>query len=190
MSVFDGTPSLTLENLAEELAKPKEQIEKSPFQIELEAEEKAEESVKEEQAQAEAFDREQAELLNYNEGQYLTAKFMLVQLDRILAFGFSMLSGKEMDNYRLRRDEIKGKDYEAELLAALVKKYQMGLSLEAMFVTAIVMAYAPMYQRAMRDRKAELVKQMEEEQRAFVQWQTERANAQSGSRFTQTESRA
>lgn len=89
---------------------------------------------------------------DYTEGQYKTAEFFLIQLDKLMAFSFSLISGMETDRYRLRKVKPQGNDYEAEITAALIKKYQMELPLEWMLATALVMAYAPGLKQAFSDR--------------------------------------
>ncbi|KAA3636949.1 MAG: hypothetical protein DWQ02_07460, partial [Bacteroidetes bacterium] len=82
-----------------------------------------------------------------------TAEFLLIQIDKVLAFSFGLVSGMDSDRYRRRKEKIQGNDYEAEIGAALVKKYQMRLSLEWMFISALVIGYAPMMNKALKDRK-------------------------------------
>lgn len=108
-------------------------------------------------------DEELAGYLDYSEEHRLTAEFMLIQLDKGLAFSLSMISGMDMDRYRRRKVRNKADDYEVEIAAALVKKYQMRLSLEWMLATAIVMGYTPMVKKAMKDRRERLVKARKQE---------------------------
>jgi hypothetical protein len=86
------------------------------------------------------------------EHKYL-AEFFLVQIDKAVAFSLSIISGAETDRYRRRLKKPSGEDYEAEILAALLKKYQMRMSLEWMFVSAMVIAYSPMVDMALKDRR-------------------------------------
>lgn len=97
---------------------------------------------------------------DYTEEHKFTAEFMLIQLDKILAFGFGMVSGQPADKYRRRKEKMPGDDYEAQLGAALIKKYQMSMSLEWMFVSALVIGYAPKASEAITDRS-----KMKEEKR-------------------------
>ncbi len=102
-------------------------------------------------------DREMLSHFDYNEGHLKSAEFALIQVDKALAFGFSLVSGQDMQKYRLRAVKPKGDDYEAEILAALFKKYQFEMSLEWMFVAALTFAYGPMFKVALDD-KAEAAK--------------------------------
>lgn len=102
-------------------------------------------------------DREMLSHFDYNEGHLKSAEFTLIQVDKAFAFGFSLISGQDMQKYRLRAVKPKGDDYEAEILAALFKKYQLEMSLEWMFVAALTFAYGPMLKVAFDD-KAEAAK--------------------------------
>jgi len=108
-------------------------------------------------------DEEMASFLDYTEEHRLTAEFMLIQLDKGIAFSLSMLSGMDMDRYRRREKHNKADDYEVQIAAALVKKYQMRLSLEWMLATAILMGYTPMVNKAMKDRREQLIKARNQE---------------------------
>ncbi len=99
-------------------------------------------------------DEEMATMLDYSEEHRLTAEFILIQMDKGVAFTLSLLSGMDMDRYRRRKVRNQADDYELEIAAALVKKYQMRLSLEWMLATALVMGYAPMINKAVSDRQA------------------------------------
>lgn len=98
-------------------------------------------------------DEQMAEHLDFTEEHKFTAEFLLIQIDKVLAFSFGLVSGMDSDRYRRRKEKIQGNDYEAEIGAALVKKYQMRLSLEWMFISALVIGYAPMMNKALKDRK-------------------------------------
>lgn len=98
-------------------------------------------------------DDEMLSHFDYTEEHKLTAEFMLIQVDKALAFSFSLISGMEMDRYRRRKDKIQSDDYELEIAAALIKKYQMRMSLEWMFASAMIMGYAPLLTKAIQDRK-------------------------------------
>jgi len=99
------------------------------------------------------LDDEEAAYLDYTEEQLYTAQLLLAQFDKVVAFGFSQWSGEDSDKYRKRINRPQGEDYEATLLAALLKKYQARLTLEYMFLTAMIIAYLPEGARAMEDRK-------------------------------------
>jgi hypothetical protein len=111
-------------------------------------------------------DREMAAYLDYEEEHEMTAFLILSNIDRMMAFIFSLISGDEMDKYRRRGNQLKGseKDMELQVAAALVKKYQMRMSLEWMFATAFVMGYGPIAAKAFSDRQR-ILKQKEQERR-------------------------
>ena len=111
-------------------------------------------------------DRATAAYLDYDEEHEMTAFLLLSNLDRVLAFLFSLISGDDMEKYRRRGNQLKGqeKDLELQVAAALVKKYQMRMSLEWMFATAIVMGYGPIAVKAVSDRKR-IKKEKEEAER-------------------------
>lgn len=110
-------------------------------------------------------DEEMAQMLDYTEEHRLTAEFILIQLDKGVALTLSLLSGMDMDRYRRRKVRNQADDYELEIAAALVKKYQMRLSLEWMLATALVMGYAPMINKAVSDRQAAAMARAREEQK-------------------------
>lgn len=89
---------------------------------------------------------------NFTDEHKFTAEFLLIQIDKVLGFAFGMISGEPGDKYRRRKNQVQGKDYEAELAAALVQKYQMKLSLEWAFVSALIIAYSPAGAQAFADR--------------------------------------
>jgi len=111
-------------------------------------------------------EQEMATYLDYEEEHEMTAFLLLSNLDRVLAFCFSMISGDDMEKYRRRGNQLKGdeKDMELQVAAALVKKYQMRMSLEWMFATAFLMGYGPVAAKAVADRKR-IKKEKEEEER-------------------------
>lgn len=100
--------------------------------------------------------------LDFTEEHKYTAEFALIQIDKVMAFGFGFLSGENSDKYRRRKEKIQGNDYELEIAAALVKKYQMRMKLEWMFISAFLMGYAPMAEKAWKDRAKNIEKKNQE----------------------------
>lgn len=143
--------SADMKTFISQMKKPREKIEAPPIMFPDEEEEEIIEDPLD-QGSGES-DEEMLNHFDYSEEHRYTAEFMLIQLDKFLAFSLSMISGSESDRYRRRKTRMEGDDYEAEILAALVKKYQMRLSLEWMFASAIVIGYAPMVDKAIADRK-------------------------------------
>ena len=137
------TPSTSLKDFLGHMKEPVEHIEPPPG-----FEEEEEEPLSEE-------DSETAMYLDYDEEHEMTAFLILSNMDRVLAFFFSLISGEDMDKYRRRGNQLKGqeKDLELQVAAALVKKYQLRMSLEWMFASAIIMGYGPVAATAFADRK-------------------------------------
>lgn len=102
------------------------------------------------------------QLEGVSDGHQLTAKFILKQMDKFFGFGFSIMSGMEPERYRRYKEGQKLDEDEVLLLAALIKKYQVTMSLEVMFITAIFFGYAPMGQKAWKDAKAMKAKKEKE----------------------------
>lgn len=100
-----------------------------------------------------ADDEEMMDHFDYTPEHKYLAEFFLVQIDKAVAFSLSLVSGSEAERYRRRLKKPSGEDYEAELLAAILKKYQMRMSLEWMFASALVIAYSPMVDAALKDRR-------------------------------------
>jgi hypothetical protein len=98
------------------------------------------------------------------------AKFILIQMDKIFSFTFSLVSGREPERYQTKLSKATGNEYESEILAGLLYKYQLRMSLEYMFLIAILLIYTPMASKAVKDRKeVALEKKLEEEkQRAQI----------------------
>ena len=89
--------------------------------------------------------------MDFSQAHYKNAQFWLIQIDKVMALTASFISGLPAQKYRQRLEKPTGEDYEAEILAALIKKYQMTLSLEGMFITAMVLAYGPVLYDANQD---------------------------------------
>ena len=62
-----------------------------------------------------------------------------------------MVTGMEMDRYKRPK---KPDDYEIEVTAAMMKKYEVQMSLEWMFAVMMIGAYSPAFQKAYADHKA------------------------------------
>lgn len=144
-----------MQSFLEHMKRPREEVDMPEIGI---AEDDSPEKGSEER-ELDDNDRQNLAYLNYDDEHRMTAEFMLVQLDKGMAFVFSSLSGKPMDGYRTRTEKPKGEDYEAELAAALLKKYQLRMSLEFAFGMAMLMRYSPMYAKAVQDRKKQKVEE-------------------------------
>lgn len=83
--------------------------------------------------------------LNYNQEQEWWADFVLLQVDKIMAFGGHMVTKESPARYRMRTGPASKDDHEVMLLAAIINKYQMKFSLEFAFASAILMKYGMMY---------------------------------------------
>ena len=133
----------------EHMKRPREEVDMPDIGIGPEEPEKGPKK----EAALDDHDRQNLAYLDYDDEHRMTAEFMLIQIDKGMAFVFSFLSGKPMNDYRTRTEKPKGEDYEAELAAALLKKYQLRMSLEFAFGMAFLMRYSPMYAKAVQDRK-------------------------------------
>ncbi len=141
-----------LNNFIKHMKTPREHVEAPGFDYPDE-EEPADGDGPTQPGQEGESDKEMLDHFNFTPEHKYTAEFLLIQLDKLIAFGCGMFSGQPSDKYRRRKTRIQGEDYEAEILAALLKKYQMQLSLEWMFVSAIAIAYAPVVETAVKDRR-------------------------------------
>lgn len=119
---------------------------------------------------------EMLQYMDYTPAHLRNAQFWLIQVDKVMALAASFISGLPAQKYRQRLEKPAGEDYEAEILAALIKKYQMSLSLEGMFITAMVLAYGPVLYDANQDRqkvRQMYAKQQEHQQRHQTDPETE-----------------
>lgn len=169
-SAFFDTPEMDTTDFISQMKQPREEIEVPD--IDLPGDDL------DEDAEPEPEDREMMDALDYTEEHRFTAEFLLIQMDKLIGFSLSVLSGEDAERYRRRINRIQGEDYEAQLLAALIKKYQMRLSLEWMFASAMIIAYAPAFDRAMKDRKARIKAEQEEAQREYIEFLRAQAQAQ------------
>lgn len=121
----------------------------------------------------EELSREEKDMVQYfdfTDEHRLTAEIGLVWIDRLMAMIASFITGRSADAYRTRKGSPCGicgasipqgkppkDDYEIQLAAALVKKYQMRLSLEWAFLMAMGMRYGPVMASVPREvRKAKV----------------------------------
>lgn len=166
---FFDTPEMGADDFIASMKQPREEIEAPDFSFPGEEEEEEPEHPE---------DREMLDALDFTEEHRFTAEFMLIQLDKLIGFGLSVFSGGESDDYRRRKVRMKGEDYEVEVLAALVKKYQMRLTLEWMFASALMIGYAPMVNKAMKDRKERVNESNEEARRQYLEMLRAQAQAE------------
>lgn len=100
----------------------------------------------EEGGPGEELSREEKDMVQYfdfTDEHRLTAEIGLIWIDRLMAMIASFITGRSADAYRTRKGKPPKDDYEIQLAAALVKKYQMRLSLEWAFLMAMGMRYGP-----------------------------------------------
>lgn len=159
-SFFDN-PEMDTSDFISQMRHPREEIEAPD--LDLPGEEFEEADIEDPE------DREMMDALDYTEEHRFTAEFLLIQIDKIIGFGLSVFSGGEAESYRRRVNRIQGEDYEAQLLAAMIKKYQMRLSLEWMFASAMIIAYAPAFDKAMKDRKARVKAEQEQARQQYLE---------------------
>ena len=104
-------------------------------------------------------EQELAGYLDVSDGHKQMAKVALMAVDKFLAFVASMVTGMEMERYKRPK---KPDDYEIEVTAAMMKKYEVQMSLEWMFAVAMIGAYSPAFQKAYADRQAMKAKKEKE----------------------------
>ncbi len=150
---------------------PREHVEAPGFAFDGDEEEDSPENSKAAEDSPEAMTPEDREMLNHfdytPEHKYM-AEFLLIQVDKVIAFGLRMFTGLGADRYRRRKTRIKGEDYESEVLAAMMKKYQLRLTLEWMFFSALVIAYAPVVEMAVSDRRKIRAQQAKEKRKEEI----------------------
>ncbi len=103
-------------------------------------------------------DDEDAAIFEHQTGHMDSARFMLIQMDKMVSFIFHLFSGVgNWDDYRIRKSGsphgTEEDDYELQALATLIKKYQMTLSVEFIFISAFAMGYTGVATKAFSDRK-------------------------------------
>lgn len=96
-------------------------------------------------------EQELAGYLDVSDGHKEMARVMLMGIDKFLAFVAGMYTGMDMDRYKRPK---KPDNYEVEVTAAMMKKYEVHMSLEWMFAVMIIGAYSPAFQKAYADHKA------------------------------------
>jgi hypothetical protein len=96
-------------------------------------------------------EQELAGYLDVSDGHKEMARVMLMGIDKFLAFIASMITGMDMDRYKRSKNPD---NYEVEVTAAMMKKYEVHMSLEWMFAVMIIGAYSPAFQKAYADHKA------------------------------------
>lgn len=101
---------------------------------------------------------------DYDEEHEKTAEFILMTMDQAFSFVGGMYSGQPAEKYNRFSGKKRPTEYQLSVTAAMLKKYQTKLSLEWMFATIIVMAFAPTFREAQKDRTEAKRKQMREEE--------------------------
>lgn len=104
-------------------------------------------------------ERDMVQYFDFTEEHRMTAEIGLIWIDRLMALIASMITGRSAEEYRTRKGKPDKDDYEIQLAAALVKKYQMRMSLEWAFMLAMGMRYGPVVASLPRDvKKAKIEK--------------------------------
>ena len=158
-SSTDKERELDTKDFIGHMARPREQVEAPDFDVPgLDDEDEPEKDTQE------APEDDQDTLyLDYTSEQLWSAELILFKTDELIAWLLSMLSGKSPDAYRKRKAASSNKDdREVQLLAALINKYQMKMSLEAAFLSLFLMSYSPMFISAYQDMKANKKRQAQE----------------------------
>ncbi|MEO0339712.1 MAG: hypothetical protein AAF242_10905 [Bacteroidota bacterium] len=89
--------------------------------------------------------------LEYSSEQLWSAELALLKFDEFLAWFLSVWSGQSPDKYRRRKVAASKDDREVQLLAAIINKYQMSMSIEAAFLSIFIMGYSPVFLSAYQD---------------------------------------
>jgi hypothetical protein len=98
-------------------------------------------------------EQELAGYLDVSDGHKQMARVMLMGIDKFLAFVAGMITGMDMDRYK-RSKNPDNYEVEVTVTAAMMKKYEVQMSLEWMFAVMIIGAYSPTFQKAYADYKA------------------------------------
>lgn len=98
-------------------------------------------------------DEETLNYFDYNPEHKQTALTAIYALDMVFGFTGQLISGMPADRYKQFADGKKPSSDFVDVTAALIKKYQVRLSLEAMFFTALAMIYGPSLTMAIADRR-------------------------------------
>lgn len=104
-------------------------------------------------------ERDIVQYFDFTDEHRMTAEIGLIWIDRLMALIASLITGKNAEAYRTREGKPDKDDYEIQLAAALVKKYQMRMSLEWAFMLAMGMRYGPVVASIPGDvKKAKIAK--------------------------------
>lgn len=98
-------------------------------------------------------DEETLNYFDYSPEHKQTALTAIYALDMGFGFVGQLISGMPADRYKQFADGKKPSSDFVDVTAALIKKYQVRLSLEAMFFTALAMIYGPALTLAIADRR-------------------------------------
>lgn len=98
-------------------------------------------------------DEETLNYFDYSPEHKQTALTAIYALDMVFGFTGQLISGMPADRYKQFADGKKPSSDFVDVTAALIKKYQVRLSLEAMFFTALAMIYGPSLTMAIADRR-------------------------------------
>jgi len=88
-----------------------------------------------------------------SEGMKLEAEFFMESFDWLMGTIASGISGGDIKNYQRSVLDPKGFERQIYLCAAILNKYQIKASIEAMFIMSLLFGYIPIYRRAFKDRK-------------------------------------
>ena len=144
-SVSSKDREAEMKKCMQELAAPKEKMDHSDLDFPDDPEEV------DSDPQMTPEEQELAGYLDVSDGHKEMARVMLMGIDKFLAFIASMITGMDMDRYKRSKNPD---NYEVEVTAAMMKKYEVHMSLEWMFAVMIIGAYSPAFQKAYADHKA------------------------------------
>ncbi|AEE53745.1 hypothetical protein [Haliscomenobacter hydrossis] len=124
-------------------------------------------------------------LLNYEPEHRETALFFIGMIDNAMGMAGMFISGMPAEKY-MKFAKTTPPEYYVNVTAALVKKYQARMSLETMFISALMMIYGPVIPAAMADRRKVEEQEERERQQAEIQRQAQIiANAKAAAKQAQ-----
>lgn len=138
------------------MKRPREKMDDVPFsfdEIESEKEKVSEEQITDD-------DNANLSYFNYDPEHETTALFIIGAFDSFTGTIGMLMTDRDPERYMAFANR-KPSQYYVDATAAMVKKYQAKLSLEAMFVTALAMVYSPVIKKIYTDKKE--IKQQQKE---------------------------
>ena len=90
------------------------------------------------------------------EGVQLQAEFFMESMDWLMASFAAGISGNDNSKYQRSILDPKGFKRQTVLCGALLQKYSIKSSIEAMFIVSILFGYTPIFRKAIKEKKQKL----------------------------------